>query len=71
MPVVLVEGVSMCTGRGGPVLASCSPNGRQIASGHDSRASLAPGCALHVTKADGSEVWQVPNTADAYDPAWR
>jgi hypothetical protein len=48
-----------------------SPDGSKIALGLDSQSYLAPGTALYVAKADGSEVWKVPNTDDAYDPAWR
>jgi hypothetical protein len=32
---------------------------------------LVPGTPLYVAKTDGSELWKVPNTEDAYDPAWR
>ncbi len=69
LAVVLVEEVSQYEGGGG--LSSWSPHGGQLVFGRDSRGSLAPGSVLHVAKADGSEVWEVPNTEDAYDPAWR
>ena len=66
LAVVLVEEVSQYG-----VLSSWSPNGSKLVLGNDSRAWLLPGCVLHVAKTDGSEVWEVPNTEDAYDPAWR
>jgi len=71
LAVVLVEKVSQYFGYAGPVLSSWSPNGSKIALGLDSQSYLVPGTAVYVAKADGSEVWKVPNTDDAYDPAWR
>ena len=69
LAVALVEEVSQHSGGGG--LSSWSPRGGQLVFGRDSRAWLVPGSVLHVAKADGSVVWEVPNTEDAYDPAWR
>ena len=69
LAVALVEEVSQYLRAGG--LSSWSPNGGQLAFGRDSRAWLVPGSVLNVAKADGSDVWVVPNTEDAYDPAWR
>jgi dipeptidyl aminopeptidase/acylaminoacyl peptidase len=69
LAVALVDDVSQY--RGGGALSSWSPHGGQLVFGRDSRAWLFPGAVLHVAKADGSEVWKVPNTEDAYDPAWR
>jgi dipeptidyl aminopeptidase/acylaminoacyl peptidase len=70
MAVVLVEEVSQYFGHTAAVLSSWSPNGSKLVLGNDSRAWLVDG-ALYVAKTDGSEVWEVPNTAGAYDPAWR
>jgi Tol biopolymer transport system component len=69
MGVALVEEVSQY--QGGGALSSWSPNGGQLVFGGDSRGWLGPGSVLHVAKADGSVVWDVPNAEDAYDPAWR
>jgi len=69
LAVVLVEEVSQY--EGGGALSSWSPHGGQLVFGGDSRGWLGSGSVLHVAKADGSEVWEVPNTEDAYDPAWR
>ncbi len=69
LAVVLVEEVSQY--QGGGALSSWSPNGGQLVFGGDSRGWLGAGSVLHVAKTDGSEVWEVPNTEDAYDPAWR
>ena len=69
LAVVLVEEVSQYQGGGG--LSSWSPNGGQLVFGGNSRGWLGPGSVLHVAKTDGSQVWEVPNTAGAYDPAWR
>ena len=66
LAVVLVEEVSQYG-----VLSSWSPNGSKLVLGNDSRAWLLPRSVLHVAKTDGWEVWEVPNTEDAYDPAWR
>jgi len=72
LAVVLVEEVSQYFGHTASVLSSWSPNGSKLVLGNDSRAwLLGPRSVLHVAKADGSEVWEVPNTAGAYDPAWR
>ena len=68
MAVMIVEEVSRY--QRGPVLSSWSPNGSKLVLGNDSRAWLGDS-VLSVVKTDGSEVWEVPNTADAYDPAWR
>ena len=70
LAVVLVEEVSQYFGHTAAVLSSWSPNGGKLVLGNDSRGWLVDG-ALSVAKSDGSEVWEVPNTADAYDPAWR
>jgi Tol biopolymer transport system component len=69
LPLVLVEEVSQY--QRGPALSSWSPNGSKLVLGNDSRAWLLDRSVLYVAKADGSEVWEVPNTDDAYDPAWR
>lgn len=69
LAVTLVEEVSQYLRGGG--LSSWSPNGGQLVFGRDSRAWLVRGAVLHVAKAGGSVVWEVPNTEDAYDPAWR
>jgi len=68
--VVLVEEVSQYFGHTTAVLSSWSPNGSKLVLGNDSRAWLVDS-VLYVAKTDGSEVWEVPNTAGAYDPAWR
>jgi Tol biopolymer transport system component len=70
LAVVLVEGVSQYFRHTAAVLSSWSPNGSRLVLGNDSRAWLVDS-VLYVAKADGSEVWEVPNTAGAYDPAWR
>ena len=69
--VPMVFDVSQWVGTEAPVQSSWSPDGRMIAFGNDSGAWPVPGTSLSVAKTDGSEVWTVPNTADAYDPAWR
>ena len=69
MTVVIVEEVSQY--RRGLTVSSWSPNGRKLVLGLDSRAWLVKGAALFVARTDGSEVYEVPNTAGAYDPAWR
>jgi TolB protein len=71
MAVPIVFDVSQWVGTEAPVPSSWSPDGRMIAFGNDSGAWLVPGTSLYVAKTDGSEVWEVPNTEDAYDPAWR
>ena len=71
MAVPIVFDVSQYVGQGGPVPSSWSPDGRMITFGHDSEAWLVPGASIHVARTDGSEVWEVPNTEDGYDPAWR
>ena len=70
LAVVLVEQVSQYFGHTAAVLSSWSPNGSKLVLGNDSRAWLVDS-VLSVAKTDGSEVWEVPNTAGAYDPAWR
>ena len=70
LAVVLVEEVSQYFGHTAAVLSSWSPNGSKLVLGNDSRAWLVDS-VLYVAKTDGSEVWEVPNTAGAYDPAWR
>ena len=67
LAVVLNEEVSPYLG----VLSSWSPNGSKIVLGRDSRVWLSEWSVLHVAKADGSDVWEVPNTEGAYDPVWR
>ncbi len=69
MAVVIVEEVSQY--RRGLAVSSWSPNGRKVVLGLDSRAWQVKGAALFVARTDGSEVYEVPNTAGAYDPAWR
>jgi Tol biopolymer transport system component len=69
MAVVLVEEVSQY--REGLCLSSWSPNGRKVVLGLDSRAWLVERTALFVARTDGSEVYEVPHTAGAYDAAWR
>jgi Tol biopolymer transport system component len=69
MAVVMVEEVSQYRDALG--VSSWSPNGRKIVLGLDSRAWLVKGAALFVARTDGSEVYEVPNTSGAYDPAWR
>ncbi len=69
MAVAIVEEVSQY--QRGSLLSSWSAHGGQLVFGRDSRAWLLSGSVLHVAKADGSVVWQVPNTEDAYDPVWR
>lgn len=69
LAVVLVEEVSQYLM--GPLLSSWSPNGRKIVLGRESRAWLVDRTALFVARTDASEVYEVPNTAGAYDPAWR
>jgi hypothetical protein len=71
MAVVLVEEVSQYFGHAAAVLSSWSPHSGQLVLGNDSRGWLGAGSVLHVAKTDGSEVWEVPNTEDGYDPAWR
>ena len=71
MAVPIVFDVSQWVGIEAPVPSSWSPDGRMIAFGNDSGAWLVPGTSLYVAKTDGAEVWEVPNTEDAYDPAWR
>ena len=54
--------------------AACRPGHRTAASSCSAGThgdGWWPGSVLHVAKTDGSEVWEVPNTAGAYDPAWR
>ena len=69
MAVVIIDEVSLY--QRGPTVSSWSPNGRKLALGLDSRGWLGPGSVLFVARTDGSEVYEVPNTAGAYDPAWR
>ena len=69
MAVLMVEAVSQY--RRGLAVSSWSPNGRKVVLGLDSRAWQVKGAALFVARTDGSEVYEVPNTAGAYDPAWR
>ena len=69
MAVVIIDEVSQY--QRGPTLSSWSPSGRKIVLGLDSRAWVGTGSVLFVAKTDGSEVYEVPNTAGAYDPAWR
>lgn len=71
LAVVLVEEVSQYVGHTASVLSSWSPNSSRLVLGNDSRAWLLQRSVLHVAKTDGWEVWEVPNTAGAYDPAWR
>ena len=72
LAVVLVEEVSQYFGHTASVLSSWSPNGSKLVLGNDSRGWLGEdGSVLHVAKADGYDVWEVPNTEDGYDPAWR
>jgi len=66
LAVVLVEEASLR-----PRLSSWSPDGSRLVLGNDSREWLSQWSVLSVAKADGSDVWEVPNTAGAYDPAWR
>lgn len=69
MAVVIVEGVSQY--QRGIVVSSWSPNGGKLVLGLDSGGWLVREPALCVARTDGSEVWEVPNTSGAYDPAWR
>jgi Tol biopolymer transport system component len=69
MAVVMVEEVSQY--RGGLAVSSWSPNGRKIVLGLDSRAWLVERPVLFIARTDASEVYEVPNTSGAYDPAWR
>jgi len=71
--VVLLDEVSRYLARGASVLTSWSPDGSEIALGNDSQGWRVVGVtsSLYIATADGSHVWKVPNTAGAYDPAWR
>jgi Tol biopolymer transport system component len=68
--IVLVDGLSQYLGLGS-VRSTWSPDGSRIALGNDSRMWQVPGSALYLTEVDGARVWKVPNTDNAYDPAWR